>query len=189
MTTQNAKNVTLAGVVLGWDEPVDNKPGKMRLETADGPVMLNIWPDNVGILQKLDMSRIEGAHIQALARYSDTRNGEIRYRPSKITLLDAVPDGAPPTPKSAPQSASTPPSMDQNQMRIMRQSTLHYASILIAPMVKDFETPQLMAERTIELAGKLLEYVISGENPFAEAEESSEPQQEDEPPVSSVQRL
>jgi hypothetical protein len=41
-------------------------------------------------------------------------------------------------------------------------------------MVKDFETPQHMVEKTIELAGILLEYVISGENPYAGAEESSD---------------
>jgi len=42
-------------------------------------------------------------------------------------------------------------------------------------MVKDFATPQAMIKATIEIAGRLLEYVISGENPFAEAEESSDP--------------
>jgi hypothetical protein len=72
--------------------------------------------------------------------------------------------------------------IDENQMRIMRQSTLHYASILIAPLVKDFEYPQLMVEKTIEVAGKLLEYVITGEMPFqleqAETVAQEEPEEE-----------
>ena len=53
----------------------------------------------------------------------------------------------------------------ENQMRIMRQSTLNYAAILMAPIVKDFSGPQVMVERTIDLSGKLLEYVISGNMP------------------------
>ena len=60
------------------------------------------------------------------------------------------------------RSSST---INENQMRIMRQSTLNYAAILIAPISKDFATPQLMVERTIDLSAKLLEYVISGEMP------------------------
>ena len=66
--------------------------------------------------------------------------------------------------------------IDPNQMRIMRQSTLGYASVLIAPMVKDFATPELMMVRTIQVAGKLLDYVISGEMPsFEDSEEQTEP--------------
>ena len=65
-------------------------------------------------------------------------------------------------------------------MRIMRQSTLHYASLLMVPLVKDFDHPQTMIERTIWLAGKLLEYVISGEMPFEpEVEEVDEPEEDD----------
>ena len=47
-------------------------------------------------------------------------------------------------------------------------------------MVKDFETPQHMVERTIELAGILLEYVISGENPYALEEKPGEEDSEDD---------
>ena len=176
MNKQQVPLTTLTGTVMSWEPPVDNRPGKLALDVDNGPaIMLNVWPDNIRILDGLDMTRIEGTRIQTQARFADERNGEIRYRPSSITLLETAPQVATTAPKAAPQSTSTPPSMDQNQMRIMRQSTLHYASILIAPMVKDFETPQLMVERTIQLAGKLLESVISGENPFAEAEESSDP--------------
>lgn len=60
----------------------------------------------------------------------------------------------------------------ENQMRIMRQSTLHYAAILMAPIVKDFSSPQVMVERTIDLSSKLLHYAISGEMPtFGDPEE------------------
>lgn len=65
----------------------------------------------------------------------------------------------------APQVAPQVKLIDENQMRIMRQSTLHYASILIAPMGKDFIPTQLMVEKTVELSQKFLEYVISGEMP------------------------
>ena len=57
-----------------------------------------------------------------------------------------------------------PPSIDPNQLRIMRQSTLGYSATLLSR--KDFDTTQLMVEKTIEVAGKLLEYVISGEMPL-----------------------
>ena len=178
MTTQNTKNITLAGVVLGWEEPVDNRPGKMRLETDDGPVMLNIWPDNVGILQKLDMSRIEGAHIQALARYSDTRNGEIRYRPSKITLLDAMPEGAPPTPKSAPKAPPrSAPTGDTQRDSIERQVAAKGAIELLA-------TKAITPDEFDQWFDHILDR-IQGREPV-----NNEPTtQEDEPPVSSVQRL
>jgi len=63
----------------------------------------------------------------------------------------------------------------ENQMRIMRQSTLHYAAILtscMAPVDKKLASPQVMVERTIDLSGKLLDYVISGEMPtFGDPEE------------------
>jgi len=62
----------------------------------------------------------------------------------------------------------TPPSIDPNQMRIMRQSTLGYSATLLAG--KEFASPQLMVERTIQVATKLLEYVISGEMPFFDEE-------------------
>jgi hypothetical protein len=175
MMNKQAPLTTLIGIAMSWEPPVDNRPGKLGLNVDGTIVMLNIWPDNTGVLNGIDMTRIEGMRIQSQARFADERNGEIRYRPSSIKLLEAAPQVATTAPKPAPQSTSTPPSLDQNQMRIMRQSTLHYASILIAPMVKDYATPQLMVERTIELAGILLEYVISGENPYAEAEESSDP--------------
>ena len=115
-----------------------------------------------------------GVNIQTLGRYLKEYNGVRQFGPSKkqghkITVLGSSPGpkaATPAAPAAAPAQAPAPPSIDQNQMRIMRQSTLHYASILVAPIVKDFDTPRLMVERTIQIAGKLLEYVISGEMPL-----------------------
>ena len=70
-----------------------------------------------------------------------------------------------PAPQVAPQVVPQVKLIDENQMRIMRQSTLNYASILMAPLVTDLITPQLMVEKTVELSQKFLEYVISGEMP------------------------
>ena len=43
-----------------------------------------------------------------------------------------------------------------------------YSATLLAG--KEFASPQLMVERTIQVATKLLEYVISGEMPFFDEE-------------------
>jgi hypothetical protein len=154
------------------------RPGKCLVDVNDTGqlVMVQFWDDKIHLLAGLNMDDIATtqAQVEVRATFAGEYMGEVRYKPESIKVLGSAPQGATTAPKSAPQSASTP-SMDQNQMRIMRQSTLHYASILTAPMVKDFETPQHMVEKTIELAGILLEYVISGENPYAEAEESSDP--------------
>jgi hypothetical protein len=112
-----------------------------------------------------------GVSIEAIVGPKKVYNDIPQYKPTQITVLDGNPSPSPADPQASPRSAPTPP-LDQNQMRIMRQSTLHYASILMAPMTKDFTTPQLMVERTILLAATLLEYVISGENPFGSEEES-----------------
>ena len=58
--------------------------------------------------------------------------------------------------------------IDPNQLRIMRQSTLGYSATLLAG--KEFATSQLMVEGTIAVAGKLLEYVITGDMPSFDTE-------------------
>ena len=58
-------------------------------------------------------------------------------------------------------------SIDEKQMMIMRQSTLNYASILMAPVVKDYNSEDLI-RGTTQMASKLLEYVITGEIPRVE---------------------
>jgi len=59
-------------------------------------------------------------------------------------------------------------SIDEKQMMIMRQSTLNYASILMAPVVKDYNSEDLIRVTT-QMASKLLEYVITGEVPKVES--------------------
>ena len=48
----------------------------------------------------------------------------------------------------------------------------------MAPMVKDYTTPQLV-ERTIEVSQKFLEYVISGEMPSFETPDDSQDDSQD----------
>ena len=110
--------------------------------------------------------------------YSGDADWHWRWKILSIESLGtAVTESAPeprntpaPAPTSKPSnvqyaSATAPRPIDENQMRIMRQSTLNYAAILMAPLVKDFSTPQKMVERTVEVSQKFLEYVVSGEMP------------------------
>ena len=59
--------------------------------------------------------------------------------------------------------------VDEKQMMIMRQSTLNYASILMAPVVKEYNSDDLIRVTT-EMASKLLQYVITGEIPVSDTE-------------------
>jgi hypothetical protein len=72
----------------------------------------------------------------------------------------------PQPPQSQPQAPviqrAPAESIDDKQMMIMRQSTLNYASILMAPMAREFSSPDLMVQRTIQISSKLLDYVITG---------------------------
>jgi len=74
----------------------------------------------------------------------------------------------PQTPVSTPQTPSVPTqapvarAIDENQMRIMRQSTLKCASWMMVPLMKDFSNPSLAVQRTEELSEMFMEYVISG---------------------------
>ena len=87
--------------------------------------------------------------------------------------LDDVPTDSP-APQSTPRIAQPSPApspqaqVTADQMRIMRQSTLGYAATVIAPIVSDFATPQMMVERTIAIARKFLHYVLTGETPTLE---------------------
>ena len=75
----------------------------------------------------------------------------------------------PQTPVSTPQTPSVPTqapvarAIEENQMRIMRQATLKCASWMIVPLMKDFNSPLLAAQRAEELSEMFMEYVISGE--------------------------
>ena len=91
-------------------------------------------------------------------------------------ILGASLDGTPQEPDTedsgpapAQARAARPPSAyDENQMRIMRQSTLGYAATVIAPVVKDFETPQSMVQATVTIGQMFLSYVLTGEVPSFE---------------------
>jgi hypothetical protein len=104
-------------------------------------------------------------------------------------LLRASLDGTPqepdtedtrPTPAKA--QATRPPSADENQMRIMRQSTLGYGATTTASKEKDFATLEAMIIGTINVGKVYLDYVLTGEMPsFEDAPEK--PIQAPEPNV------
>ena len=50
----------------------------------------------------------------------------------------------------------------ENEIRIMRQTALKCASWQIVPFAKDFDRPEMMPQRTIELAEMYLEYFVTG---------------------------
>jgi hypothetical protein len=81
------------------------------------------------------------------------------------------PEATPQPPQAQPQAPviqrAPAGSIDEKQMMIMRQSTLNYASILMAPVVKDYNSEDLIRVTT-QMASKLLEYVITGEIPRVE---------------------
>ena len=72
------------------------------------------------------------------------------------------------TPTPAPKVSPTPPSISEEKMQIMRQSTLGYSATLLAG--KEFASPELMMVRTIQVGRKFLEYVITGEMPSFDEE-------------------
>jgi len=123
---------------------------------------------------------------------SPTPNGNGVFR--DITrILRASLDGTPQEPDTedsgpapAQARAARPPSAyDENQMRIMRQSTLGYAATVIAPIVKEFETPQSMVQATVTIGQMFLSYVLTGEMPsFEDAPE--QPVEAPEPNVDPV---
>jgi hypothetical protein len=98
------------------------------------------------------------------------------------------PDTEDTSPAPARAQAARPPSVivsDENQMRIMRQSTLGYAATVIAPVVKEFETPQSMVQATVAIGQMFLSYVLTGEVPsFEDAPE--QPVEAPEPNVDPV---
>tara|TARA_R100000808_G_scaffold42_2_gene254 strand:+ start:5694 stop:6320 length:627 start_codon:yes stop_codon:yes gene_type:complete len=101
----------------------------------------------------------------------------------KVLEFDAVNNTEPvhsqpqPQPQVQPQVQQQAPviqrpsagTVDEKQMMIMRQSTLNYASILMAPVVKEYNSDDLIRVTT-EMASKLLQYVITGEIPVSDTE-------------------
>ena len=93
-------------------------------------------------------------------------------QPAATAPAPAAPVQQPPQPPQAqPQSPvqrAPAGSIDEKQMMIMRQSTLNYASILIAPLVCDYNDIDQVIETTTTVASTLLKYVITGEIPRVE---------------------
>ena len=180
--TQHNKNVTLTGVIRGWDAPDGNKPGRLFLDSDnDGAVTLNIWPESVAILRPLgDMSAAEGTRIEAVARYVETRGSEVRYRPDSIKLLGAASEGAPAAaPRPAPRAPSrSAPMGDTQRDSIERQVAAKGAIELLATKAIAPEEFDLWFDHILD---RIQGRQVSDNEP--------DPQQQAEPPASSVQRL
>lgn len=121
------------------------------------PIQMPTWyealPENIRDLVD--------SKVQVIASYKDTYKDtrEFNYVQSFKVLSMAHE----PQPRIVQPQTAKPSTADENQMRIMRQSTLGYSATLHAG--KDFASPEIMIEQTIQVASKLLEYVISGEMP------------------------
>jgi len=190
------------------------KPAKLVVDTDETfGVEVSFWPKKdkdkrviepiqIPILDAIDVETIEGKDVQVFCVFDkiykknngDTVRQYTNAKKLKIIGEDAAPKPEPESkvkadgPKAAvpepiPAPILTRP-IDENQLRIMRQSTLGYATTSMASITKDFATPQLMVEGTIEVARKYLEYVISGQNPSFTTE--AEPEQEESDGVIDV---
>lgn len=134
--TQQAKTVRLTGSIIGYDAPIDNKPGRLWLDSDDGPeVVLNIWPEAVPLLTPLgDMANAAGTRIEAVARFVETRGTEVRYRPSAIKLLEPAPEGGTPTePRPAPRAPKSASSIEEGMAK--GNATTAAAAGLFAPWI------------------------------------------------------
>lgn len=78
-------------------------------------------------------------------------------------LMDSVKSGTMPSAPSTPSKPSgSPQSNDDRDISIKRQLALKCASWQMVPLAKDFESPEIMFQRTCELAERYLAYVITG---------------------------
>ena len=138
------------------------------------PLVFDNW------VKGLNLATLEGESVTVigvLSNNSYSGNAEMK----DINSFKLGGNAGAPRKAEAPRqtNGAMPPAIDENQMRIMRQSTLHYASILMAPLVTDIKSTQIMVEKTIEIAGHLLSYVTTGEMPFQL--EQAEPIFQEEP--------
>jgi len=108
--------------------------------------------------------------VQVAAVHSGEYNGIAQYDSVKTFKVASTSSLPKPQPRTAQPQTAKPSTADENQMRIMRQSTLGYSATLLAG--KEFASPEIMIEQTIQVASKLLEYVISGEMPSFVDEEA-----------------
>ena len=138
------------------------------------PLVFDKW------VTHLNLATLEGESVTVIGVLSTNAysgNAELK----DINSFKLVGNAGAPRKAEAPRqtNGAMPQAIDENQMRIMRQSTLHYASILMAPLVTDIKSTQIMVEKTIEIAGHLLSYVTTGEMPFQL--EQAEPIFQEEP--------
>ena len=179
----------LTGTVERFSYANGNRPAKLIVAGQDEVFELAIYPPN-GVEQPWDEhsqlsvsipTDIVGVSIQAIAEFKGyyppkgQPNSMAQYKPSKITVLGGKAE-APKQTRSTNQ-----PSVDENQMRIMRQSTLNYAATLVSSLNDWYDSSlhpeaieRLMVEKTISVSQKLLEYVISGEMPSFETPDDSQ---------------
>jgi len=128
------------------------------------PIQMPPW------YEALDFDNLIGCWVQVAAVHSGEYNGIAQYDSVKTFKVASTSSLPKPQPRTAQPQTAKPSTADENQMRIMRQSTLGYSATLLAG--KEFASPEIMIEQTIQVASKLLEYVISGEMPSFVDEEA-----------------
>ena len=88
--------------------------------------------------------------------------------PQQPVPQQPVPQQPPPPPAPAPEISSEDwklgiTNVTETEMRIMRQTALKCASWQMVPLVKDFASPEMLLQRTIELSEMYLYYFCTGE--------------------------
>jgi hypothetical protein len=192
-TNQKPTEIITGTVRVAFDED-EPKPGKIRIENQTGQQDIAVWPDrDTGEMPdywvKLQTNGIEaiiGQTVKVRCIKGQVFNDRQQWNALGIEVVEPGQDGAgsdtaitnPTVGKSTPkprlvQLVGGSAQIDPNQMRIMRQSTLHYAAIIMAS--KEIRLTEVM-QKTIDLAGKFLEYVITGDMPLFEEGEQAKPE-------------
>lgn len=158
----------------------NGKPYKrLQLQSLDLTVQwFSAWPN---------MNRLLLAQPQALwnIQYSSFQlnNGNMRHtiesaqmgQPAPVQQAPAY--TPPPAQPSAPVQPSAPPagtsSPDSKEMVYRRQTGVNCASTLIAPTASQFDSPEDMYQRLIQLSDRIVHYLNTGEahvlaDPFLE---------------------
>jgi len=174
------------------------RPANFEIETESGVVKVKRFPDGVwdkdkGVKITPVPIVMPAWYDKLIATYGDTlyslvgstvqvkgegaineSTWEIEYKVvgENFFVVDdestQAPSDSPPDVVEGVDPGPPPPSIDPNQMRIMRQSTLGYSATLLAR--ESFDSTDIMVEQTILVATKLLEYVITGEMPLFDEE-------------------
>jgi len=198
MATDNTRIATLEGqIIKNGIVFKDDSRGKrfvtvsIQQEGLEFPT--NVRARDPGLLERMDNAKKQldngvSVYLGVEVKESPTPSGTGYYRDilriTKASIGDVPqePDIEDSRPAPAKAQTARPPSVDENQMRIMRQSTLGYAATVIAPVVKDFATPQRMVNATIQIGQMFMLYVLTGENPSYE-DAPEQPVETQEPDV------